>query len=133
VGGVVFWLATYWLTLFVSSGIGVFVGVLAFLSLSNLGGSIKTIFVTLLACIAFGFFVSIAVIILRTMNATIQAVLDYITHDRFQVLAILGSIGVFIGSWLLRTQLKNSTVVAVSGAIIATLVSLLILTFVYWL
>lgn len=93
----------------------------------------KTIFVTLLACIAFGFFVSITVIILRTMNSTPKAVLDYITQDTFQILAILGSIGLFIGSWLMKSQLKTSTFGALSGAIIATLFSLLILVFVYWL
>lgn len=133
VGGAVFWLATYWLSLLVSGLIGGLIGAVAFLSLSDLGGKIKTIFVTLLACIAFGFFVSIAVIVLRTINTTPQAVLEYITQDAFQMLAILGSIGVFIGSWLLKTQLKTSTAGAVSGALIATLFSLLILVFVYWL
>lgn len=133
VGGAVFWLLTYWLSLLVSGLIGGLIGAVAFLSLSDLGGKIKTIFVTLLACIAFGFFVSIAVIVLRTMNTTPQAVLEYITQDTFQMIAILGSIGVFIGSWLIKTQLKTSTAGAVSGALIATLFSLLILVFVYWL
>lgn len=106
---------------------------MAFLSLSDLGSKMKTIFVTILACIAFGFFASIAVIILRTMNSTPQAVLDYITQDAFQILAILGSIGVFIGSWLMKSQLKISSAGAISGALIATIFSLLILIFVHWL
>jgi hypothetical protein len=67
------------------------------------------------------------------MNSTPQALLEYITQDTFQILAILGSIGVFIGSWLMNSQLKTSISGALSGAIIATLFSLLILVFVYWL
>jgi hypothetical protein len=46
---------------------------------------------------------------------------------------ILGSIGVFLGSWLIKTQLKTSWAGAISGALIATIFSLLILVFVYWL
>jgi len=107
--------------------------VVAFLSLSNLGGKIKTLFVALLASIAFGFFTSVVIIILRTISSTPHTILEFITQDTFQILTILGSIGIFLGSWLIRTQLKTSTAVAISGAIIATLASLLILVFVYWL
>jgi hypothetical protein len=38
-----------------------------------------------------------------------------------------------MGFWLLKTQLKTSAAWAVSGALIATIFSLLILIFVYWL
>lgn len=93
----------------------------------------KTLFVTLLSSIAFGFFASVAIIILRTTSSTPNTLLDFIAKDTVQTLTILGSIGVFIGSWLMKTQLKTSSAGAVSGAIIATLFSLLILLFVYWL
>lgn len=93
----------------------------------------KTLFVTLLSCIAFGFFVSIAIIILRTTSSTPNTVLDFIAKDTVQIVTLLGSIGVFMGSWLVRTQLKTSPSGAISSALIATLFSLLILIFVYWL
>jgi len=133
VGAALFWVATYWLSVFESALLWGLVGVVAFLSLSNLGGKIKTLFVALLASIAFGFFTSVVIIILRTISSTPHTILEFITQDTFQILTILGSIGIFLGSWLIRTQLKTSTAVAISGAIIATLASLLILVFVYWL
>ncbi len=74
----------------------------------------KTLFVALLACIAFGFFASVAVIVLRTMNSTPHTVLEFITKDTVQILTLLGGIGVFMGSWLMKTQLKTSTAGAVS-------------------
>gem|GEM_PF-2634138 len=65
------------------------IGVIAFLSLSNLGGKMKTLFVAMLACIAFGFFTSIAIIILRTMTSTPQTILEFMTQDTFQIGMIL--------------------------------------------
>ncbi len=93
----------------------------------------KTLFVALLSAIAFSFFASVAIIILRMTANTPHTVLEFITKDIFQILMILGSIGVFLGSWLLKTQLKMTTAGSVSGAIVATLFSLLILIFVRWL
>jgi len=133
VGIAIFWLATYWLSLLVSAFLGWMIGVIAFLSLSNLGGKMKTLFVAMLACIAFGFFTSIAIIILRTMTSTPQTILEFMTQDTFQIGMILWGIGLFVGSWLIKTQLKISSWGAFSGALIATIFSLLILGFVYWL
>ena len=133
VGGAVFWLATYWLSLRFSALISGVIAAIAFLSLADLGGKMKTLFVALLACIAFAFFMSVAVILLRTMNSTAHTILDFMTKDTFQIGMILGSIGVFLGSWLIKTQLKTSWAGAISGALIATIFSLLILVFVYWL
>ncbi len=63
----------------------------------------------------------------------IDLMFEFITKDTVQILILLGGIGVFMGSWLMKTQLKTSTAGAVSWAVIATIFSLLILVFVYWL
>ncbi len=98
-----------------------------------MGGRLKTLFVTLLSCIAFGFFVSVALIALRALGSTPNTILDIVTRDIFQLWFIFGSLGIFIGTWLLRTQLKMSVIAAVLSGIIVTLLSLLTLAFIYWL
>ncbi len=133
VGGAVFWLASYQLSLFWSGIIGLIIGVIAFLSLSNIGGKIKTFFVTLLSCIVLGFLVGVLVVILRITDNTLQTVLTFLAEDMTQIFYILGSIGIFFGSWLIHTQLNNRLSGAISGSLVATFFSLLILGFVYWL
>ncbi|MFA6080619.1 MAG: DKNYY domain-containing protein [Candidatus Gracilibacteria bacterium] len=133
VGGAIFWLASYQFSLFWSAIIGTVIGIIAFLSLSNIGGKAKTFFVTLLSCIVLGFLFSILVMVLRVTDNTFQTVLTFLAKDILQVGVILGSIGVFFGSWLIRTQLNNHLSSSISGALIATFFSLLILGFVHWL
>jgi hypothetical protein len=81
---------------------------IAFLSLSDLGGKMKTLFVTLLSFIALGFFMSIAVIIVRTTVSTPNILMEFIAKETFQVSTLLAGIGIFMGFWLLKTQLKTS-------------------------
>ena len=133
VGCVVLWLASYQFSLFWSGIVGLVIGMIAFLSLSNVGGKIQTFFVTLLSCIILGFFASVLVTILRVTDNTFQTVLIFLVKDTSEIFIILGSIGVFFGSWLIRTQLNNRLSSAITGSLVATFFSLLILGFVYWL
>jgi len=68
----------------------------------------KTLFVTLLSFIALGLFVSIAVIIVRTTVSTPNILMEFIAKETFQVITLLAGIGIFMGFWLLKTQLKTS-------------------------
>lgn len=133
VGGAVLWLASYQFSLFWSGIIGLIIGIIAFLSLSNVGGKIKTFFVTLLSCIVLGFFASVLVMILRATDNTFQTVLTFLVEDTSEIFIILGSMGVFFGSWLIRTQLNNHLSNSITGSLVATFFSLLILGFVDWL
>lgn len=133
VWGGIYWWVSHWLSLLVSGIVAGIVGMIAFLSLCNVGGRLKTLFVAILSCIAFGFFVSVALIILRAIGSTPHTILDIMARDTFQLWFIFGSVGLFIGTWLLRTQLKLSVISAVLSGIVSTLLSLLVLAFIYWL
>jgi len=133
VGSAVFWLASYQFSLFWSGIIALVIGIIAFLSLSNVGGKIKTFIVFLLSCIVLTFLVGVLVVILRATDNTLQTVLTFLVKDTSQIFIILGSVGVFFGSWFTRTQLDNRLSGAISGSVIATFFSLLILGFVLWL
>lgn len=133
IGGILFWILHFLLPLYWSMVIGGVVAAVTFFFLSQLGWFIKTFFIFLISSIAFGFFVSVGIIVSRTFNTSPEIIIDFMTRDTMQIAMILWSIGILFGSWLVRSQLKTSVGGAITSALLATIFSLLILAFVYWL
>lgn len=60
-------------------------------------------------------------------------ILAFINRSHIQLLAIMAIIGIFVGTGLIMSQLRSTLVRSLGQAIVATAISLIILSLVIWI
>lgn len=106
-GVIVFWLASFFATTNISLLMGVLVALVIFVALSRVFGWVKSLLVTLLSLIGFVFFVALAVIIIRAIFGDMQSFIKYFMKPGIQMIGILKLTGIFLGTWLITSQLRS--------------------------
>lgn len=96
-------------------------------------GWIKSILITLLACIVFIFVLSVGGIVSRTVFGDFSHLMSFIEKPEIRLMGLMKIAGIFVGTWLIITQLGSSLFRAVGQSIVATVISLILLAFLFWL
>ena len=96
-------------------------------------GWIKSILITILTLIAFIFLLSVGGMVVRVIFHDLAHFLNFLDSPSIRMIGIMKIIGICIGSWLIITQLGSSLFRAVGQAIVATVISVSLLAFLFWL
>lgn len=133
IGIVAFWLASFFAWELTAQIIGAIVGLFIYIALWSTLGWIKSLLITILTLIVFVFLFSVGGIVAHAIFADFAHFLSFLAKPEIRLLGIMKIIGIFIGAWLIMSQLGSSFFRACGQALVATIVSAGLLTFLLWL
>lgn len=133
IGIVAFWLVSFFASELTAQIVGVIIGLFMFTAFWSALGWIKSILITILTLIAFIFLLSVGGMVARVIFHDFAHFLNFLDSPSIRMIGIMKIIGICIGSWLIITQLGSSLFRAVGQAIVATVISVSLLAFLFWL
>ncbi len=133
IGIVAFWLVSFFASELTAQIVGVIIGLFMFMAFWSALGWIKSILITILTLIAFIFLLSVGGMVIRVIFHDLAHFLNFLDSPSIRMIGIMKIIGICIGSWLIITQLGSSLFRAVGQAIVATVISVSLLAFLFWL
>lgn len=133
IGIVAFWLVSFFASELTAQIVGVIIGLFMFMAFWSTLGWIKSILITILTLIAFIFLLSVGGMVVRVIFHDLAHFLNFLDSPSIRMIGIMKIIGICIGSWLIITQLGSSLFRAVGQAIVATVISVSLLAFLFWL
>jgi hypothetical protein len=89
--------------------------------------------VTLLSLIGFVFLAALIVLIIRAIFGDMQSFFEYALKPEIRMIGIMKLTGIFVGTYLITSQLRSSLFSSLGQAMIATLVSIGLLAFLIWM
>ncbi len=133
IGIVAYWIASLLTTTSTAQIIGIIVGLFFFMALWSALGWIKSFLITVLSLIVFVFLLSLALIVARLVFHDFVSVFEFLARPEIRLLGLMKIVGVVFGAFLIFSQLGSNLLRSVGQSLVATVISLAILSFLMWL
>lgn len=133
IGIVSVWIASLFFKPLIALIVGLLVGFFFFIGLWSALGWIKSFLISILTVIGILILMALGILILRAIFGDTQDILTFINQPKIQLMGIMKIMGLFGGAWLISSQLDSSLSRSILQALVATVVSVIVLGLIIWI
>lgn len=132
-GLIVYWIGTFFLTTQTAFIVAAVMSFFIFVTSYSIFGWFKSLLITILSLISFVFILACFLLLGKVVFDTVGDFFWFMAQDHILLLFVCVWSGLFIGTWLIVTQLRVRLFVALGQSIIATCVTIAIVSLLFWL